>query len=156
MKIIPYRKKTTTATTQYNETTSWDLAWILDQAQRLVQTAADCEKHKIPEGSRLFSRNGNMPKQSTGKMNSPKSMCEGVIENFNKGQYDLSDKQMTGLTEAFKVGNEIIEDFDEVEFTEGTLPKLRSLLPRSIDSALSTFETLFDKFTVTIDVTKKP
>lgn len=155
MKTIYYRKKVTTADTQYNETTSWDLAWILDQCERLVQLATECEKQKIVEGLRLYTRNGLMPKQSSGKMNSPKSMCEGVIDNFHKGQYDLSEKQMTGLTEAFRVGCELIEDFDEVDFQEGSLPKLRSKLPPAVDNALSTFESLFEHFNVSINLTKK-
>lgn len=155
MRSINYKKKVTTANTQYNETTSWDLAWILSQSQRLIQTATDCEIHKVSEGSRLFTRNGNLPKQSSGKMNSPKSMCEGVLDNFHKGQYDLSDKQMQGIEESFKVANEIIEDFEQVEFIEGELPKLRSKLPAPLESALTTFESLFDNFNISINFTKK-
>ena len=154
-KTINYKKKHTTANTQYNETTSWDLAWILEQAERLVETATACEQHNVKEGSRLYTRNGNMPKQSTGKMNSPKTMCEGVIDNFHKGQYDLTEKQMTGLQEAFNVGNDIIEDFDSVIFEEGDLPKLRSKLPAPLENALTTFESLFDHFSVNITFTKK-
>jgi len=127
MKKIPYKKKATTANTQYNQTTSTDLKHILNECKRLVEVATECERQGITDGKKLYSNNGIMPRQSSGKMNSPKTMCEGVIDNFNKGQYDLSDPQMKGITESFRVAHDVIEDFEEVVFEEVTnLPKLNS------------------------------
>lgn len=155
MKTIPYKKKTTTANTQYNQTTSSDLKHILNDCNRVVEVATECERQGIMDGKKLYSNNGIMPRQSSGKMNSPRSMCEGIIENFNKGQYDLSDKQMQGITESFRVASEIINDFEEVTFEEvDTLPKLNST--RTFDTSAINETTLSELWEIeTITFRKK-
>lgn len=145
MKIIPYIKKQTNANTQYNCTTSTDTNWVLAQSKRLVDVATDCISHGIKEGMVLDQSNPKLPRMSTGKRNSPKSMCEGVVDNFNHGQYDLSDKQMEGLAEAFRIGNEIINDFEEVEFNEVEhLPKITHPVTEMNNIKNTIFADLFD------------
>lgn len=151
-KTIPFKQKPKTSGTVYNETTSTDTKYVLNKCKRVVEVADACEQHGITEGQRLFSRNGNMPKQSTGKMNSPKSMCQGVIDNFNDGQYNLSDPQIKGLAEAFTVANDIIDNFDEIVFEKvSELPKLS--LPTTITEQ-STFGDLFGDDVEEVHVTK--
>lgn len=145
MKTIVYKKKQTNAQTQYNETLSKDLKWVLQQCKRIVELAETCEQEEIEEGARLYSRNGDLPRQKTGKMNTCKSMCQGVIENFDNGQYDLSEKQIEGLTIAFNVAHDIIDEFEAVVFEEvQTLPKLKSTLPPPIEELPPNFGDLFD------------
>ncbi len=143
---IPYKNKTTTAGTQYRQTTSQDTNWVLEQCKQLSHVAAECEKHKLKEGAALNHPNPYLPKMSTGRRNTPATMCDGVVDNFNQGQYDLSDKQMDGLKEAFRICNNIIEDFEQVEFEEVvSLPKIRSTsapLPHPLDNTV--FGDLFD------------
>jgi len=144
-KQIQYKLKQTSANTQYVETTSSDTKWILQQCRHLIQVAMACEVNNITEGQRLFTRNGYMPRMSNGKMNTCRTMCEGIIDNFAEGQYDLTEKQMIGLTEAFKVGNDIIENFDSIEFKQvDELPKLRIREVPEVSRPPSTFSTLFD------------
>lgn len=156
MKQIQYKLKHTNANTQYVETTSSDTKWILAQCQRLIQVAIACEVNNITEGQRLFTRNGMMPRMSNGKMNTCRTMCEGILDNFHEGQYNLTDKQMHGLTEAFKVGNEIIEDFEDIMFKEVTdLPKLRTSTLPTESPTESTLSDLFDIESITVTYKKR-
>lgn len=154
MKTIKYKKKQTTARTQYNETTSIDTQDVLNKCKRIVEVADACEKHNIADGKRLYGRNDKMPRQSNGKMNSPKSMCEGVIDNFNNGQYNISDPQIKGLSESFNVAHDIIEDFEQTIFEEvTTLPKLS--MPSNIEQDPgTTFGDLFGYSVEEVRVTK--
>ena len=153
MRKIPYKKKQTKASTQYNETLSTDLKYILSESKRIVEVATECERMGVTEGKRLYDRNPSLSKQSTGKMNSVKSMCEGIIDNFNNSQYDLSDPQIKSLEVAFKVASEIIEDFEEVSFElVHSLPKIKNSTvfdTSLLDSVGSTLSDLFEIETVT-------
>ncbi len=141
---VPYIKKVTQANTEYRKSTSADTNWILAHCKRLVSVANDCANAGIKEGAALNAPNPKMPRMSTGQHNTPKSMCEGVVDNFTRGQYDLSNKQCDGLVEAFRIGNDIIEDFEEVEFNEvAVLPKLVSVIEmNNIDNTV--FSDIFD------------
>ena len=157
-KSIAFKKKHTTANTQYNETNTSDLKHVLEQSQRIVDVATMCEQQGVIEGQRLYSSNGIMPRQSSGKMNSCKSMCEGVLENFTKGQYTLSEKQMEGLTEAFKVASEVIEDFEDITFTEvDELPKIKSkpVDPNILKEINTTFSDLWDWEVESVTLTRR-
>jgi hypothetical protein len=153
MKTIKYKKKETNANTQYVEVNPTDLDFILNQCKQLVDVATQCKEHKIKEGDDFFKPSVLMPKQSTGKRNTAESMCSGVIDNFSSGQRDLTEKTMTGLHEAFKVGEAIIEDFHSVEFEEcDSLPKLSAPV---IESKGTTMEDLFDIESITVTYRKK-
>jgi hypothetical protein len=134
MKTIPFVKKQTGASTQYNQITSSDLNWLLSQSKRLVDVANDCANSGVKEGQALNQPNPNLPRQSSGTRNSPKSMCDGINDNFNKGQYDLSSKQMDGLVESFRIGESVIDNFDSIEFNEvDKLPKIKSAVTSQVD-----------------------
>ena len=147
MKIIPYKSKVTNANTNYKETRFVDTKWVLDQCKTLVLVADT-------EGDRLLALNPKMPKQSTGHRNSPKSMCEGVIDNFNNGQYNFSDKTMQGITESFRIGEELIEDFEAVEFVEvDTWPKISVPKTPEVSTSENTFTDLFDIESIVVNTT---
>ena len=155
MLTIPYKRKPTHANTQYVETRSQDQKWILQQARRLIELADLCEKEDVPEGLPLVTRNGNLPKQKTGKMNSCRTFCEGIIDNFNNGQYDFTEKQLEGITEAFAVVNRLAEEFEAVTFEEvRELPKLKSLIPPP-DILFEKFSDLFEIEEITINYKKR-
>ena len=143
---VPYINKKTTAGTQYRQTTKQDLNRVLEQCKTLVQVA--------PYDPALQTPSAKMPRMSNGKRNTPETMCQGVIDNFNSGQYDLSDKQCDGLTEAFRIGEQIIEDFETVEFEEVTsLPKIRpTATPAPVDDV---FGSLFDIDSITVTYKRK-
>jgi len=145
MRKIPYIKKRTTANTEYRQTARTDTRWVIDQCKRLVEVAQACVKNGIIEGAALNAPNPKMPRMSSGNRNSASTMCEGVVENFNQGQYDLSNKQCDGLEEAFRIGSNVIEDFEEVIFEEVTsLPKLQSSKAPVPETCNSVFSDLFD------------
>ncbi len=142
MKTVPYINKATTAGTQYRKTRKQDTDWILSQCKTIV----DCS----PYDDRLTAPNPRMNRQSTGKRNSVATICQGVIDNFNTGQYDLSDKQMPSLEEAFRVGEEVIENIESVIFEEVTsLPKINPVAAPSSNAVESVFEDLFE-ITITV------
>ncbi len=155
MITIPFKRKQTHANTQYVETKSQDLKWILQQCRRLVELSEACIAEDIKEGLPLHSRNGNLPKQHSGKMNSCQSFCEGILDNFNNGQYDLTERQLEGLTEAFAVVNRLAEEFEAVIFEEvKELPKLKSIIPPPED-ILEKFSDLFEVEEITINYKKR-
>lgn len=123
---VPYIKKQVNAGTEYRKMNSSDQKWILSQAKKLSDIAIACDRDKVEEGMPLNTPNPLMPRMSTGKRNTPGTICSGVLDNFNKGQYDLTGKQCDGLQEAFRIGCTVIEGFEEVEFEEvTTLPKIQ-------------------------------
>ena len=143
---IPYKKRLPTEndSSTRHDTSSSDLKWVLDQCKRLVEVANACEVNNIKEGDRLLRSNPLIPRMSSGKVNSPRTMCEGLQKNFSTGQRDLTDKQCTGIQEAFRIGNEVINDFDSVTFEEvDQLPKLTAPTVHTIEEG-STFEDLFE------------
>lgn len=156
MRKIPYIKKRTTANTEYRQTTSSDTKWVLEQCKRLVEVAQACEANGIKEGAALNAPNPKMPRMSNGKRNSASTMCEGVIDNFNQGQYDLSNKQCDGVEEAFRIGSDVIDNFEEVTFEEVTsLPKLQSSKAPIPETCNSVFSDLFEVECVTVVYRKK-
>lgn len=153
MKKILHKLKSTSAGTTYHDMLTADKKWLLDQAERLAQVGNGCNSINAVEGERLYKTNPNLPRQGNGKMNSPTTMCEGIVDNIRKGtQRDLTDKQLKGLEEAFRVGSEVINDFEAVTFEEvSTLPKLPSN-PLPVDTSGSTFNDLFE---ITVTVRRK-
>ena len=146
MKTIPYINKDTKASTQYRKTTKQDIDWVLTQCKRIAQVA--------PISDELRTPNPKMPRMSAGGRNTPESMCKGVIDNFNAGQYDLSDKQCTGLEEAFRIGEEVIEDFEGVVFEQvDVLPKMKSVVQVPTEPP-GTFGDLFDIESITVTYRK--
>ena len=160
MKRIEYKLKETNANTQYVEIRKSNLDWILTQCEKLVSVANACKTLKIDggDGAELFKPNVLMPKMSTGQRNSAYTMCEGIINNFkssgNNAQRDLTDKTMKGLTEAFKTGFNIIEDFDKVEFVQvDELSKIKSVIDVSDEETL--FSTMFAVDSIIVTYKKK-
>lgn len=144
MKTIPYIKKLTTAGTQYIGTSLQDTEFILTQCNTISRLA--------PYVPRLMIAHPNYLKQSTGKHNTPQSLCEGIIDNFNSGQYDFSLKQCEALKLVFAIGEEEIEDFHTVEFEEvPKLPKLKALAPVvASEQKGTTMSDLFDIESITV------
>ena len=150
MKKIPYVSRVTNSNANYKKTLTSDTNWVLEQCKQLVQVAG----LGVIEVAALNTKNPNIPKQSSGRPNTPKSMCEGVIDNFNNSQYDLTDKTMQGVQEAFRIGADIINDFEEVDFHEvDKLPKIPKPIIE-VDSIPnnSMYEDLFE---IVINVRKK-
>lgn len=144
MKTIQYRVKSTTAGTEYRQTTSWDSNWILAQCQMLAEVARDCQQFNISEGLALNTPRPDLPKMSSGRRNTPATLCQGIVDNFNQGQYNLSNKQMEGLVVAFKIASELADGFEAVEFEEvTTLPKIPINTAKK-ESQLTTLTELFD------------
>lgn len=124
-----YVKKNVKANTEYRSTSRDDLDMVLEQCKQIVSVTNECSrsnnKDLLHAAATLNSRNPKIPRQSGGKVNSAKSMCEGVLDNFKNGQYDLSIKTCIGVQEAFRVASVIFDNFEEVTFTEvDSLPRL--------------------------------
>ena len=147
--------KVTEAKTQYRQIRQFDLDWILEQCKDIVAVTKGltAEYKSIKED--LEKPRVLLPKLSTGGRNSAFSMCEGVVENFSKGQYNLTDKQCDGLVEAFRVANEYYE-VDTVEFDEVVnLPKLPLKSPKVTEMPTSTIGDFFDIESITVTYRKK-
>ena len=159
---VPFINKQVNANTQYRQLTNADQRLILDQCKNIVDVVDVCINMGHPEDAANLTRNDPfIPRQGTGKSNSCYSMCAGVLDNFNKGQYNLSDKQCNGLERAFTIANKEINGIEEIEFEEVTsLPKLSppkvapvSEVPTLMSSAV--FSDLFDVESITITYRKK-
>jgi hypothetical protein len=151
---IPYKSTVTNSNANYRQTLSQDTKWVLDQCKTLVQVAEACIKEGIKEGDRLTHTNPNIPRQGTGKVNSCHTMCQGVLDNFNTHQRDMTDKTMAGITEAFRVGEEVINDFEDVVFEEvDKLPKIYA--PQDTIPTGTTLGDLFEIETVTVTYRRK-
>lgn len=122
MRTIKYKNKSTSAGTQYRSISTNDRNWVLDQCRTvsgLVDVCAKTSESTLTAiHTELVAPSIVMPKQSTGKRNSVKSMVDGVLDNFKTGQYDLSDKTMIGLTESFMISSKHFNNCDAVEFVE--------------------------------------
>ena len=138
-----------------HDTNSADTKWILTQCELLVKIAKYCRENNVSEGKALIIANSKIPRMSSGKGNTCETLCAGILDNFKKGQYNFTDKQTMGLEIAFKVGAEVIENFEEVEFEEvDVLPKIS--LPRENVLGMEAKNTLSDLFDVeAITVTYK-
>jgi hypothetical protein len=146
MKTVEYVKKSTSANTEYRWCRSQDLRWILSQSGRIVELAELLSEDVV----RFNLARPDLPRQGSGKRNSIHTLCQGIIDNFAGGQYDLTARQCEGLEVAFRVAEEMIEDFEAVEFREVVaLPKMTSCV-REVPN--TTFPDLFDiELTIKID-----
>jgi hypothetical protein len=154
MKHIPYIKKITTASTEYRQMLPTDVDWVLEQCKKLHEIASVCKKNGIREGDRLNTKNPKIPRMGTGGINTCSSICEGVIDNLNGSQYNLSAPQCDGLEEAFRIGEDLIEDFESVVFEQvDKLPKMT--LPGIPDISGSTLGDLFDVDTIVVTYRKR-
>ena len=129
MRNIKYVKKNVRAATEYRSTSKDDLNWVLEQCRKLIRVADACEQSTnrdlLNAALVLNTRIPGIPRQSGGKTNSARSMCEGTLENFSQGQYDLSIKTCAGLEEAFRIAANIFDEFEGVVFEEVVeLPRL--------------------------------
>lgn len=143
---IPYIKINPESTTNvYWRTTTQDSAFILKQCE-LIQLLA-------PYIPKLNIKHPKYLKQSTGAHNTAASLCEGILENFNKSQFDLSEKQCGALVDVFKIGVDEIEDFQPVEFEE--VDKLPKIKPPVQEDWSALPPDLFDIESVTVVYKKK-
>ena len=154
---IPYIKKITSANTEYRQLKPLDRNIVLDKCQEVVDLDNELKKYNSPDSHTLNAPNPKMPRMSPpyGKgKNSARSMCEGTLDNFKTGtQYDLSDKTMDGLQEAFRVAHSIVDEFEEVEFEcVDSFPKSK---PVQQEASPTTLEDLFDIESITVTYRKK-
>jgi len=150
MKHVPYVNKHTQAGTQYRKTTSQDLNVVLDTCKQVAAVAG----LNIPEVQSLNHPNPKMPRMSNGTRNTCATMAEGVIDNFNNGQYDLSDKQCDGITEMTRIAEDIIDGIEQIVFVEvGVLPKIKPPIIESTPEG--TFSDLFDVESITVTYRRK-
>ena len=139
MRTILYVKKETKANTEYRLMSRQDLDWLFTKMNQILsvcqykQTGSVCDRgSSLPLNERFTMKYPTLPRMSTGIQNSIQSFCEGIISNFKNQsktglQRDLSNKQCDGLQIVFQVANQLIADFDEVEFVEAdALPKLKA------------------------------
>lgn len=172
--------------TTYHQLRVEDRKSLLEDCKMLVDFTNECKKHNDPVWMTLEAGTPKMPRRSAaygGGRNSAYSICEGIIENFKKGQYDISHKQMPAIVEAFRIAHNALEEFDEIDFKEvksfsqsvedGTVKiakdlypamteMLDSLTPKDftykhpmlpIPTVISTFEDLFE-ITLTVRAKK--
>lgn len=151
MRTIKYKNKNTTAGTQYRSISKNDRNWVLDQCRTvsgLVDVCAKTSEFPLCDiGVELTAATITLPRQSTGKRNSVKSFVDGVLTNFQTGQYDLSDKTMAGVTESFMQASAHFTSVDAVEFVE------ESVVPTSTEK--SVMEDLFDIESITVTYKRK-
>jgi len=143
MKLIPYTVVNPPNTTnKYWRMTGPDRSFVLDLCRGVVQLAPHIMRFNIAHPKYL--------KQQTGGNNTAATLCEGILENFITSQNDISEKQCIALVDVFKIGNEEIEDFDIVEFSE--VPKLPKLKLPTIqtEQAGTTMSDLFDIESITV------
>ena len=145
MKKIPYTvvKTGNHVGTIYYKTTSVDTKFVLKQCKEIVDLydllVNETDVMSTCIINDLTNPNKKLPKLSQangGGYNSPYSMCKGVIDNFNTGQYFFTYKQAPGLELAFKLA---LDNFskhltadsytlEEISFYEvSTLPVTASL-----------------------------
>ena len=154
MRKIPIKRKITTAGTTYYDMDKDDKKFILDQCKTLVEVDDmikndDEMKHISQE---LNRPDRTMKRKSNGKLNSPRSMCEGVYDNIAKGtQRDFSDPQIDGLEKAFKCAAD-----NDIQGIEGVVFDEVSKLPTKPASTQPTEKTTFnDLFEINIAVSVK-
>lgn len=124
-------RKFTTANTTYYETSRSDTSSILNQCRDIVEMDNQLKNQTDQELYNIHKKFNTANKQMPGKSasygggpNNVRSMCEGVIDNFNDGQYNVSNKTVKGLSEAFRVAASVFETFEEFDFEEvSSLPK---------------------------------
>ena len=142
MKLIPYTVVNPPNTTnKYWRMTGPDRSFVLDLCRGVVQLAPHIMRFNIAHPKYL--------KQQAGGNNTAATLCEGILDNFITSQNDISEKQCIALVDVFKIGNEEIEDFDEVEFSEvPKLPKLKRV--PVVEEAGTTMSDLFDIESITV------
>lgn len=155
MRVIKYLNKATTAKTQYREISKENERWILDSCKQIVKWVDElkqCENQteEVQDAiMELTARRSRMPKRSQeygGGYNSVYTMCEGTVENFKHGQYNLSSKTMKGLEEAFKIANRVSNgEIDEVWFDESNTLKDENTKPITRTTYSDLFEILIPK-----------
>ena len=156
MKQIKYKVRPPTSNDSAirHEMSDSDLLWILRQCKEVNKFVELCKLYYSPGYTRLISSNPNMPKQTPPYgigHNSVKTMCEGLLRNFETGQFSMSDKSCTGIQEAFRVVNELDESFEAVEFIDV------DKIPLNPSSELSgtTLPDLFDIESIMVTYRKK-
>lgn len=112
MKTLEIIRKRTNAKTTYFDMQQHELKGLLSEIDLAVQVS---ELLKDPI---LFESNKSLPRQSTGKFNSVESFLQGVQSNFNRGQYDISIKQIGGIEKCFEILNSIHDEFKTYKFEE--------------------------------------
>lgn len=166
---VPYVKRLPTETDQAERwiTRKSDTAVILDQCRRIVDMDNQCKASGdvglLQVSKELNTPRPDMPSKNRaygGGKNSVRSMCEGTVDNFDKGtQYNLTKKTCQGIDSAFKVAAGLFECFEEIEFEEvSTLPKITPPKPtvrEPVETPGSTFADFFDIESVTVTYKKK-
>lgn len=129
MRTVPFTTKNTTAGTVYCRTLPTDRDAVLEQCKTIVDFDDECATESPIVSSILNRPIKNITRKSLkhgGGYNSARSVCEGVVDNFNKGQYDFSVPQLTAIEEAFKVAHGVLTDFWEIDWDPvSVLPKLK-------------------------------
>lgn len=163
MRTVPFSTKDTTAGTVYCQTNIIDRNAVLEQCKTIVDFDNKCATES-PIVSSILNRplKGVIRKsvRHGGGYNSARSICEGIVDNFNKGQYDFSLPQLTAIEEAFKVAHGILPDFWEVNFeptTELLRIKVKKVEQKKDEPVTpeSMIKEFFDIDSVTITYKKK-
>lgn len=145
---------------QYRKTKNEDRQWVLDELRRMRDNITQVEKLKADESAQdflneVYRKRDDLPRRGRGSpaKNSLDSFINGVIDNLETTQNDLSEKVCDGLEVVFRAMSDLINDnFEPVVFVEG---KLNEPLPQP-EPVLDP-NGLFDfgDFTITISVQRK-
>lgn len=145
---IKYTVRSTSAGTEYRDVHPEDKKWLFQQLHNVVDfttaLAASSDPTSQTMHSALILGRSKIPRKGNGSGNSITSAAQGIIDNFNSGQYTLSRPQCDIITKAFAEMVSIIPDWEQVEWEQAaSVQSIKPLHPsQAADPGI--FETLFD------------
>ena len=125
MRTIKYLPKVTMAKTVYCEIDKTDMAWIQTELFRYLSVMGEMSISRSEDVRSILKvwwtkRSPSLPKGSTGQ-NSPLSFVSGLLNNIVFGsQRDLSDIQMTALTNISAVMVQFLNAIEAIDKTKTT------------------------------------
>jgi len=153
MKQIPYKNKKTGASTIYCDVSPDDKQWVIDKCREITLLEQALRSANLnATADEITKPRKSLPRQGSGKSNSIQSAADGVLDNLTKGtQRNLSHKTRDLLSKSFKEMNNIIPNFEEVEFVEQS----KAGVDIDMEPSGTTLSDLFDIDSITITYRKK-
>lgn len=137
----------TSAKTEYRDLSKDDLDWVLEQlniVKSLGTQPVNPDTIVYNLWRAIKALDSNLPRKGNGTRNSCLSIAEGIIDNFNHGQWSLSAPQCDLIEKSFSKIHDLIDEFDNVEFEEVTaLPSKKTFTP-IVEEDITTFSQLFE------------
>jgi hypothetical protein len=135
--IVIQHKNTGPRGAKYYETAGTDRSFVQQQIKNVIKAAEDLAplRHD-PDVDAAYRelttpdrrKYGSRSQAYGGGANSAVDVCQGLVKNFEDGQWLWTDKQLPKMQQVFKSASQHLNSVEEVEFVEGVI---RRTPPRS-------------------------